>query len=115
MSEYHALRRQLTERLARIESRLQYVERDRRRASNALERDWEEQATVRQNDEVLDELSVEETQQANAIRAALHRMDEGTYGLCVTCGNAIAARRLEALPYAVRCLACATQEEQRRV
>ncbi len=114
MSEYQALRQELTERLAQLERRLQHVERDRRRASNALEADWEEQATVRQNDEVLDELSIEEAQQARAIRAALQRMDQGTYGVCVTCGAPIAARRLEALPYAVRCLACATQAEQRQ-
>ncbi|MGH3128336.1 MAG: TraR/DksA family transcriptional regulator [Gaiellaceae bacterium] len=38
------------------------------------------------------------------IQAALERMDEGTYGLCVTCGKPIAAERLEAVPYAARCI-----------
>ena len=38
------------------------------------------------------------------IQAALERIEEGTYGLCVTCGKPIAPERLEAVPYAARCL-----------
>ena len=113
MDEYRELRQQLMSRLARIEGRLDKVEKDRRRGSNTLEPDWEEQATVRQNDEVLDELAEEERLQATAIRAALQRMEDGTYGRCVTCDEPIVPQRLEALPYATQCIACATQTEQR--
>jgi DnaK suppressor protein len=38
------------------------------------------------------------------IQAALERIANGTYGLCVTCGKAIAPERLEAVPYAARCV-----------
>ena len=38
------------------------------------------------------------------IRAALTRIEDGTYGVCVTCGEEIARERLEAVPYAARCL-----------
>ena len=103
----------VTRRLARIEGRLDKVEKDRRRGSNTLDPDWEEQATVRQNDEVLDGLAEEERLQAIAIRAALQRMEDGTYGRCVTCDAPIVPQRLEALPYATQCIACATQTEQR--
>jgi DnaK suppressor protein len=113
MDEHRELRQQLMSRLARIEGRLDKVEKDRRRGSNTLEPDWEEQATVRQNDEVLDELAEEERLQAIAIRAALQRMEDGTYGRCVTCDAPIVPQRLEALPYATQCIACATQTEQR--
>ena len=41
------------------------------------------------------------------IERALERIDDGTYGLCERCGEPIAAERLEALPYAVRCVGCA--------
>lgn len=114
MSEHQALRQRLEERLARIEGRLHHVEQDRRRTQNPLAADWEEQASVRQNDEVLDELATEERQQAEAIRAALQRLDDGTYGICLSCGEPIAANRLAVLPYAVRCVTCAAQAEQRR-
>jgi len=44
-----------------------------------------------------------------AVNAALHRMDEGTYGLCERCGNPIAPARLEAMPSATRCIEHASQ------
>ena len=42
----------------------------------------------------------------NQIEAALRRLDEGTYGCCFECGSEIAATRLRALPFAVRCKDC---------
>jgi RNA polymerase-binding transcription factor DksA len=87
------------------------VEGDRRRDRNPLEYDWEEQAITRQNDEVLDGLDAEGRREIDAIRAALHRLDSGTYGTCLTCGKLIAPARLEALPYAVQCITCASQAD----
>jgi DnaK suppressor protein len=40
------------------------------------------------------------------IEAALRRIDEGTYGVCVACGLPIPFERLEVLPAADRCVAC---------
>jgi RNA polymerase-binding protein DksA len=45
-------------------------------------------------------------QQLAAIEAALARLEAGTYGSCVRCGNAIAPERLEALPSAAHCIDC---------
>ena len=39
--------------------------------------------------------------------AALERLDAGTYGRCAACGTDIASARLDALPYARQCVACA--------
>jgi DnaK suppressor protein len=53
------------------------------------------------------------------LRAAIGRVDEGTYGICVDCEEPIASRRLEAVPWACRCRACqesfenAESQEQR--
>ncbi len=41
-----------------------------------------------------------------AVDAALGRIDAGTYGICITCGQPIAAARLEALPAAAHCIEC---------
>ena len=111
MDAYQSLRQQLRQRLAHLEGRLDTVEHDRRRDTNTLDPDWEEQATVRQNDEVLDELAEAERLQARAIRAALQRIEDGSYGQCVTCGEPIDPRRLEALPYATQCIACVRRTE----
>lgn len=45
--------------------------------------------------------------QAAAVEAALHRLADGTYGTCEGCGLQIAPERLEAVPWAARCVRCA--------
>ncbi|HZZ96424.1 MAG TPA: TraR/DksA C4-type zinc finger protein [Jatrophihabitantaceae bacterium] len=47
--------------------------------------------------------------QLAAIDAALDRVAAGTYGRCVSCGQPIAAPRLEARPEATRCITCASR------
>lgn len=46
------------------------------------------------------------------IERALERMDLGTYGRCVSCGELIDVNRLEALPAAVDCLDCRRKAER---
>ena len=41
------------------------------------------------------------------IEAALQRLGEGEYGICVSCGKAIAKKRLENDPTAPTCITCA--------
>ncbi|HEV8403563.1 MAG TPA: TraR/DksA C4-type zinc finger protein [Candidatus Limnocylindrales bacterium] len=45
-------------------------------------------------------------QQLALVDEALARLDAGTFGLCVRCGRPIAHGRLEALPWAARCIDC---------
>jgi RNA polymerase-binding transcription factor DksA len=40
------------------------------------------------------------------IEAALVRLEQGTYGRCEQCGSAVAAERLEILPYTRYCARC---------
>lgn len=49
----------------------------------------------------------------SAIREALHRMDEGEYGLCIACGEEIGERRLMARPMTTHCIDCKTELEMR--
>ena len=42
----------------------------------------------------------------SGIEAALQRIETGTFGSCVGCGMQIGEERLEALPYATRCIDC---------
>ena len=52
--------------------------------------------------------------QVNEIRqieAALMRMADGTYGVCVECGNTIEIERLQNIPSAARCMRCQSQRE----
>lgn len=43
------------------------------------------------------------------VEEAIRRMDAGTYGVCVRCGDPIPPARLEARPMATMCVACASQ------
>ena len=46
-------------------------------------------------------------------RRALARIDDGTYGLCESCGRAIGKARLQAFPRATLCVACKQKQERR--
>jgi DnaK suppressor protein len=47
------------------------------------------------------------------IEAALGRIEDGTYGLCVNCGKPIGEDRLEAVPYATLCIDDKRAQERR--
>jgi DnaK suppressor protein len=51
------------------------------------------------------------SQVLSRIDEALHRFDAGTYGTCTDCDGAIAPIRLQALPFATRCVDCETRRE----
>src|SRR5262245_33035185 len=46
------------------------------------------------------------------LEAARHRMDEGSYGVCINCGVEIPFARLKANPGAERCIACQEKYEK---
>jgi DnaK suppressor protein len=45
-------------------------------------------------------------QHLELVDAALRRLDDGTFGTCLRCGQPIPTERLEALPWAAHCIAC---------
>jgi len=75
----------------------------------ALQRsaDFAEQAAERQNDDVLHALLAEAEEGLRQVGRARLRLSEGGYGLCQRCGGEIEQARLQALPAAEFCLACA--------
>jgi DnaK suppressor protein len=45
------------------------------------------------------------------IKKALERIDNGTFGICETCGEDISIKRLKARPVTTQCIDCKTKEE----
>ncbi len=45
------------------------------------------------------------------IREAMGRIDDGTFGLCENCGEAIGVKRLRARPVTTLCIDCKTEME----
>ncbi|MEW6426803.1 MAG: RNA polymerase-binding protein DksA [Thermodesulfobacteriota bacterium] len=45
------------------------------------------------------------------VKAALERIEGGTYGMCEECGEEIGAKRLDARPVTTLCIDCKTKQE----
>ena len=71
--------------------------------------DFAEQAAVREDDEAPDAVKRSALEEIERTRQALRRLDEGRYGICAGCGEAIAPARLAALPAAILCIECAAR------
>ena len=91
---------QLLARMAELNAHLQTIE-------NALDetpdKDVEERAVERENDEVLEGLGNAELLEFRGIEAALARIADGEYGFCVECGDEISEERLDVLPFTPKC------------
>ena len=99
------LKAQFGKRLDALRARVSELEEDLRAPHDA---DSEERASEIEGDEVMEGLENSALQEIGHIETALKRIDAGTYGVCDACGERIDARRLEALPYATRCIDCAS-------
>src|SRR4051794_13864913 len=54
------------------------------------------------------------TQQLELVDGAIERLEQGTFGVCVRCGEPIAVGRLEALPWAAHCIGCQSALDRAR-
>jgi len=98
-------RTRLTERLAALMAQVGRIESE---FGQPLDDDFAEQVVDREDDQALDALEDSALAEIEQIKAAIARLDTGSYGICTSCGNAIAAERLNALPAAAECIGCAT-------
>lgn len=92
---------------AELQQRVSRAENIDNRLRQVGDQDWEEQATQRENDEVLESLDKQVALEIEQIKQALRRIDNGQYATCIHCGRAIGEERLEALPYTTSCIKCA--------
>jgi len=102
------LRTKRTELLDRVRSA---------RSSDATENETEapdlgDRALNTMSRDLLYQLSTSEREIVRRIDAALDRIERGTYGNCVHCGNQVQKGRLQAVPWARHCIEC--QELQDR-
>lgn len=101
------LRKQLVEQRAGLASRHARIDAHLHNADRELPQDWQDRASVIENDEVLEALDVHSRRELDQIAAALERMDKGSWGVCSACGEEISSGRLKARPTALRCVGCA--------
>lgn len=109
MTDLKSVKSGLEVRLAELESRAERIEAD---LAEPLSADFAEQATEREDDDALEGQDALLGREIVAVKAALARVDEGSYGECTRCGEDVGAKRLEAYPEAALCIACAREVEQ---
>lgn len=92
-----ALQEEYKTRIDKIEDHIQHPQ-------DQLNEHWDDQAiSIREND-MRKNLLVEARQGLVYVRNALSQIENGTYGECEECGEAIEEKRLEAVPYATLCM-----------
>ena len=62
---------------------------------------------------MIEAMGSQDLKRIRMIDAALTRIQQGKYGLCIKCAKKIPYERLEAIPYAIMCIDCKTAEEKR--
>ena len=106
MVDLDKMRTQLHARLAELTEEAREIDAELREPDST---DSEERATEREGDEVLEGLGKSALHEIAAIHAAQARLKAGTYGTCVTCGEPVGEKRLEAVPHAAQCINCASK------
>lgn len=104
MRDFTARKAQLTARLEELETRVHKIEDQ---LDDPVTKDWEDQAIEREGDEVLERMGNQSVKEMELIRAALDRIQEGSYGACMKCGDEISDERLDVVPHAALCRKCA--------
>jgi RNA polymerase-binding protein DksA len=80
--------------------------------SNISVEDRAELGSDNYDEEVTIGLLEKEGPRLGEINAALERIDKGTFGRCEECGREISRKRLQAIPFARRCIECARKAQQ---
>ncbi|MBC7738291.1 MAG: TraR/DksA family transcriptional regulator [Candidatus Saccharibacteria bacterium] len=91
---------QLEQRLADLTTRLGEIKAD---LNDTETQDWDDLAKDREDDEMLEKLGLDSQTEVRATNAALQRIKDGSYGVCVRCGAQIEAARLDLLPFTPFC------------
>jgi RNA polymerase-binding transcription factor DksA len=107
MTDIAAAKSRLESRRTELQQRLARVDADQHHRDEPLVQDFEEQANQTGNDEVLGAIGDTVREELAQVDAALGRIAAGHYGECAACGKMIEGARLSAVPYALRCAACA--------
>lgn len=89
-------RKELVSMITEIEDRL----------DDPKSKDFEDRATEREDDEVMELQAKVEYEELKAIDAALSRIENDAYGICLVCEEEISEQRLEAVPHATLCRNC---------
>ena len=107
-----AFRKRLEERQQALRKAVSRTEEDGRIADQDSAQDIADRAASSYTKEFLFSQSNNDRQLLQMVETALQRIREGAFGECVSCGNEINPKRLEAVPWTRYCIACQEKLEQ---
>lgn len=99
-------REQLLQKRLELQDRIRRIENDLQRRSSSLSADAPDRAMEISNDDVLQGIEAAARSELAQVDAALARLDSGREQSCEACGVPISRERLDAVPYATRCVTC---------
>ena len=106
-SRLEAERKRLAEELEQLQASASSSD-ERREGSPFGKREEEATEALELEKRLVLERRIKE--QIVGVEHALHKFEEGTYGLCDSCGQSIDPERLEAIPEASLCIKCKAQQ-----
>ena len=107
-----AFKKRLEDRQRELRHNMTRTAHDGREADLESAQDIADRAANSYNKEFLFHQSNNERQLLQMVEAALDRMREGTFGECISCGEEINAKRLEAVPWTRHCIGCQEKLEK---
>ncbi len=107
-----AFKKKLEERQQALRKAVSRIEEDGRIADQDQTQDIADRAASSYTKEFLFSQSNNERQLLNMVETALQRLREGNFGECISCGNEINAKRLEAVPWTRYCIECQEKKEK---
>jgi DnaK suppressor protein len=105
-------RKRLEERQQSLRKAVSRTEEDGRIADQDSAQDIADRAASSYTKEFLFSQSNNDRQLLQMVETALQRIRGGTFGECVSCGNEINAKRLEAVPWTRYCIECQEKLEK---
>ncbi len=91
---------------------LRRVEQERRGMDSDRSQDAGDLCVETSSREYLFERSSQQRQLVHRVERALRRIQSGTFGECIACGDGINRKRLNAMPWTEYCLSCQEEREQ---
>lgn len=101
-----SFKKRLEERQVSLRKTVSRTEEDGRIADQDTAQDIADRAASSYTKEFLFSQSNNDRQLLGMVENALQRIREGAFGECVSCGNEINAKRLEAVPWTRYCIEC---------
>jgi DnaK suppressor protein len=105
-------KKQLEERQQMLRQAVARTEVDGRSQVEDSAQDIADRAASSYNKEFLFSQSNNDRQLLQMVDGALIRLEDGTFGQCISCGNEINPKRLEAVPWTRYCIECQEKLEK---